>query len=413
MNHHLRTKSVAVIGGGPAGLMAAEVLSQAEVQVNLYEAMPSVGRKFLLAGRGGLNLTHSEAFETFLGRYGYRRPFLEPILRQFTPDHLCQWVHELGFETFVGSSGRIFPTTMKASPLLRAWLQRLQTANVTIHLRHRWLGWNKQDILRFATHEGEKLATANAVILALGGGSWPRMGSDGSWVSLLRQHGIQVARFKPSNCGFNVAWSQHFRSRFAGEPIKTVTLTFADRQMEPFQQRGEFVVTQNGVEGSLIYAVSARLREKIEREGTAVIYLDLVPDQTEAQLRRKLARPRSSRSLSNHLRRAGIQGVKAGLLREYLSPAEMAEPAQVAAAAKTLPLTFLSPRPLTEAISSAGGVLWEVLDGRLMLHNLPGVFCAGEMLDWEAPTGGYLLTACLAMGRAAGQGAISWLKSAD
>ena len=389
--------------------MAAEVVSQSGVRVNLYEAMPSVGRKFLLAGRGGLNLTHSEGFDAFLSRYGDKRPFLEAILHTFAPNDLRQWVHDLGFETFIGSSGRIFPTTMKASPLLRAWLQRLQAGGVTIHLRHRWLGWVDDGALRFATPDGELLVTANAVILALGGGSWPRMGSDGTWQPLLTQRGIPIEPLQPSNCGFNVAWSKHFRNRFAGEPIKTVTLTFADGQAEPFQQRGEFVITKHGVEGSLIYAVSARLRDGIEREGTAVIHLDLTPDQTSKQLRQKLAKPRSTRSLANHLRRAGLQSVKAGLLREYLSAEEMADPNRVAAASKALPLVLLSPRPLAEAISSAGGVAFKAVDGRLMLHNLSGVFCTGEMLDWEAPTGGYLLTACFATGRVAGQGVIEWL----
>ncbi|MCB8943095.1 MAG: TIGR03862 family flavoprotein [Ardenticatenaceae bacterium] len=409
MNHDFATQTAVVIGGGPAGLMAAEVLSQAGIGVQLFDAMPSLGRKFLLAGRGGLNLTHSEAFADFLSRYGDRRPFLEPILRQFTPTDLRHWVQELGFETFVGSSGRVFPTTMKASPLLRAWLRRLEMAGVVFHLRHRWLGWAENGALRLAAPDGEKVVTADAVILALGGGSWPRMGSDGAWMPLLMQRGIPVADFQPSNCGFHVAWSEHFRSRFAGEPVKTVCLTLADGQDEPFAQRGEFVVTQYGVEGSLVYAASARLREEIYREGTAVIHLDLLPDQSEAQVRRKLAAPRGSQSLSNHLRRAGIHGVKAGLLREYLAAEAMGDAARVAAAAKALPLTLLAPRPLAEAISSAGGVLWEAVNGRLMLRDLPGVFVAGEMLDWEAPTGGYLLTACFASGRVAGQGAVEWL----
>ncbi len=391
--------------------MAAEVLSQAGMQVHLYDAMPSVGRKFLLAGRGGLNLTHSETFDAFANRYGARRPFIEPFLQQFSPENLRQWVHELGFETFIGSSGRIFPTTMKTSPLLRAWLQRLHTTGVIFHLRHRWLGWTEAGALRFATPTGEQLVMANATILALGGGSWPRLGSDGTWVSLLNQRGIPVNRLQPSNCGFNVAWTEHFRSRFAGAPVKAVVLTFARDQVTLFQQRGEFVITQNGVEGSLIYAVSAQVRKEIYREGTAVIHLDLAPDQTTPQLHYKLATPRGSRSLANHLRRAGLRGVKAGLLRERLSAVQMADPTQLTTTIKSLPLILLSPRPLAEAISSAGGVLFEALDGRLMVRDHPGVFCAGEMLDWEAPTGGYLLTACLATGRAAGQGALEWLRS--
>ena len=331
--------------------------------------------------------------------------------KQFSPENLRQWVHELGFETFIGSSGRIFPTTMKTSPLLRAWLQRLHTTGVTFHLRHRWLGWTEAGALRFTTPAGEQLVMADATILALGGGSWPRLGSDGTWVSLLSQRGIPVNRLRPSNCGFNVAWTEHFRSRFAGTPVKTVVLTFAGEQEASFQQRGEFLVTQNGVEGSLIYAVSAQLREEIYREGTAVIHLDLAPDQTTSQLHHKLAAPRGSRSLANHLRRAGLRGVKAGLLREHLSAVQMADPTQLTTIIKSLPLILLSPRPLAEAISSAGGVLFEALYGQLMVRDHPGVFCAGEMLDWEAPTGGYLLTACLATGRAAGQGVLEWLRS--
>jgi uncharacterized flavoprotein (TIGR03862 family) len=390
--------------------MAAEVLSQAGIQVHLYEAMPSVGRKFLLAGRGGLNLTHAEPYDTFLTRYGNRRPFIEPLLSSFGPEAVRQWVHELGFKTFVGTSGRVFPTTMKASPLLRAWLNRLQTAGVTFYLRHRWLGWDENGALRFDTPQGERLVTADAVILALGGGSWSRLGSDGAWLPLLAQRGVLIAPLQPANCGFDVAWTDYFRSRFAGQPVKAVVLTFKSANGEVFSQRGEFVVTATGIEGSLVYAVSALLRDEIAEQGTAVIHLDLAPDRTEQQLIDRLSVSRGSRSLANHLRvQAGLKGVKAGLLREHLSVLDMADPIRLAAAIKALPLTLIAPRPLAEAISSAGGVSFTALNDKLMLHAMPGVFCAGEMLDWEAPTGGYLLTACFASGRVAGRGALAWL----
>lgn len=402
--------SAAVIGGGPAGLMAAEVLSQGGVPVDLYEAMPSVGRKFLLAGRGGLNLTHSESYEQFLARYGSRRPQIEPLLAAFGPADLRQWARELGIETFVGSSGRVFPVTMKASPLLRAWLRRLQADGVSFHLRHRWSGWDEAGRLRFSTPQGEVLVRAAAVVLALGGGSWPRMGSDGAWVPLLTERDVAIAPLRPANCGFNLSWSDHFRGRYAGHPVKTVTLTFADSLDRAFQQQGEFVISHYGVEGSLIYAVSALVRDEIERQGSAVIYLDLSPDQPEEVLAEKLARPRGSRSMSSHLKsRIGIGGVKAGLLREVVPAAEFSDPSRLAGVVKALPLRLHSPRPLAEAISSAGGIAFEGLDEQLMIKALPGIFSAGEMLDWEAPTGGYLLTACFASGVVAGQGALSWL----
>jgi uncharacterized flavoprotein (TIGR03862 family) len=401
----------AIIGGGPAGLMAAEVLSRAGGPVDLYEAMPSVGRKFLLAGRGGLNLTHSEPYEQFLARYGPRRPQIEPLLAIFGPAELRLWAHNLGIETFVGSSGRVFPVAMKASPLLRAWLGRLQSSGVRFHLRHRWLGWDAAGRLRFATPEGERLVAAAAVILALGGASWPRLGSDGAWVPLLAERGVAVAPLRPANCGFNVAWSDYFRGRFAGQPLKSVALTFSDSQGRTFHRPGEFVITDYGVEGSLIYAVSALVRDEIEGHGPAVIHLDLAPDRSAAWLVARLARPRGSRSLSSHLKsRTGLGGVKVGLLREVLPATAFADPARLASAIKALPLRLVAPRPLAEAISTAGGIAFEGLDERLMIRALPGTFCAGEMLDWEAPTGGYLLTACFASGAAAGQGALAWLK---
>lgn len=396
---------VAIIGGGPAGLMAAEIISQRGLPVHVYDAMPTVGRKFLLAGKGGLNLTHSEPLEQFLTRYGDRRPQIEPLLRAFGPQELREWAHGLGIETFVGSSGRVFPMEMKAAPLLRAWLRRLRADGVVFHVRHRWLGWTDDGALRFATPGGETAVSAYATILALGGGSWPKLGSDGAWVPLLQARGVAVAPLKPANCGFDVGWSDHFRQKFAGEPVKTAVLRFAD-----FARQGEFVITETGVEGSLIYAVSALLREEIAANGRATFHLDLLPDKTEAQVAASLAKPRGSRSLSSHLQsRLGLKGVKVGLLRELVPAADFADPTRLAEAIKGLAVTVVGTRPLAEAISSAGGVLWAGLDERLMVTAVPGLFCAGEMLDWEAPTGGYLLTACFASGREAGGGVVGWL----
>jgi uncharacterized flavoprotein (TIGR03862 family) len=397
------TRRVAVVGGGPAGLMAAETLLAGGASVDLYDRMPSLGRKFLLAGRGGLNLTHSEPLADFLSRYGARQADLEPMLAAFGPADLRAWAAGLGVETFVGTSGRVFPTEMKAAPLLRAWLHRLRQAGLQIHVGHRWLGW-AGDALRFATPDGERNVGADAVVLALGGGSWSKFGSDGAWVPLLAERGVAIAPLRPANCGFDIGWSEHFRTRFAGQPVKPVRLEWngASRQ-------GEFVITETGIEGSLIYAFSAPLRDAIAGQGQATLHLDLVPDWPLSRLVTELARPRGARSLSSHLQsRVGIKGVKAGLLREVLPPEVLADPARLATAIKLLPLTLTAPRPLEEAISSAGGVAFEGLDQNLMLKDLPGVFCAGEMLDWEAPTGGYLLTACFASGRRVGRGVLEW-----
>jgi uncharacterized flavoprotein (TIGR03862 family) len=401
----LPTPAVAVVGGGPAGLMAAETLATGGVQVDVYDAMPSPGRKFLMAGKGGMNITHSEPFERFLARYGTRREHLAPLLTAFGPDALRAWIHGLGIDTFVGSSGRVFPTEMKAAPLLRAWLHRLRGAGVRFHVRHRWLGWDATGALRLMTPEGERRVQADAVVLALGGGSWARLGSDGAWVPLLAQRGADVAPLQPANCGFDVAWSEHFRSRHAGQPVKPVVASFAGER-----RQGELTVTGYGVEGGVIYALSAALRDAIATQGQALLHLDLVPGRDLEQLTAALSRPRGRDSLAKHLHRcAGISGVKAGLLREFAAGEELVSPARLAAALKSLPLPLMAPRPLDEAISSAGGVRFEALDGGLMLRDLPGVFCAGEMLDWEAPTGGYLLTACFASGLAAGEGVLAWL----
>ncbi len=407
---NLPTRSVAVIGGGPAGLMAAEAISRNGLRVDVYDAMPSAGRKFLLAGKGGLNLTHAEPQDAFRSRYGVRRPQLEPLLDAFGPDALRDWARGLGVETFVGTSGRVFPAGMKAAPLLRAWLHRLREAGVRFHMRHRWLGWDDEGALRFAAPQGEHRLRAGAVVLAMGGGSWPKLGSDGAWVRLLVQRGVEVAALRPANCGFDIGWSEHFRERFAGHPVKSVVATFTDAAGLVHRRQGEFVVTATGVEGSLVYALSAALRDGIAARGGAVLHLDLAPGWELPRMVEELSRPRGSRSLSSHLQsRIGIKGVKAGLLREIVPAQDIADPARLAAAIKALPLRLVAPRPLEEAISSAGGVAFEALDEHLMIRMLPGVFCAGEMLDWEAPTGGYLLTACFASGRAAGRGALAWL----
>jgi uncharacterized flavoprotein (TIGR03862 family) len=409
MPSSLSLPQVAVIGGGPAGLMAAETLIRGGARVDLYDRMPSLGRKFLLAGRGGLNLTHSEPRDAFLSRYGTHRKDIEPLLGAFGPEDLRAWAEELGVETFVGSSGRVFPREMKAAPLLRAWLHRLRETGARFHVRHRWLGW-EGDALRFAGPEGEGRVRADAVVLALGGGSWSKFGSDGAWVPLLAGRDIPVAPLKPANCGFDVGWSAHFRDRFAGQPVKPVVLAFTDSEGDTEHRQGEFVVTETGVEGSLIYGFSARLRDEIEATGSALIHLDLAPGRDLPRLTEEIARPRGARSISSHLQsRVGLKGVKTGLLREALAAEDFTDPVRLATGIKALPLRLIAPRPLEEAISSAGGVEFSALDERLMVRALPGVFCAGEMLDWEAPTGGYLLTACFASGRAAAAGALEWL----
>ncbi|HEX9802098.1 MAG TPA: TIGR03862 family flavoprotein [Gammaproteobacteria bacterium] len=402
-------RTVAVIGGGPAGLMAAEALSRAGVRVDLFDAMPSVGRKFLLAGRGGLNITHSEPLEPFLSRYGTRREQIAPLLERFGPEALRTWIHRLGIETFVGSSGRVFPREMKAAPLLRAWLHRLREAGVRFHVHHRWCGW-RDGALLFRTPEGERLIRADAVVLALGGGSWKKFGSDGGWVPTLQQQGIAVAPLQPANCGFEVQWSAHLRQRFSGSPVKPAVIRFRDAQGAEHQRQGEFVLTEHGIEGGLVYALSAPLRDTIAVQGAVTIFLDLLPGLDAARVLNALSRPRGTKSLSNHLRgRLGIDGVKAGLLYEVASREQLNDPQQLAPLLKALPLTLVSTRPMDEAISTAGGVCFETLDEHLMVRNHPGLFCAGEMLDWEAPTGGYLLTACFASGLVAGEGAALWL----
>ena len=403
--------SVVVIGAGPAGLMAAEVLATQGIQVEVYDSMPSVGRKFLLAGIGGLNLTHSEAAPVFLSRYASRTKALAPLLEDFGAPQLRAWAGGLGIETFVGTSGRVFPAQMKAAPLLRAWLTRLRALECQFHMRHRWRGWSAQGELIFDTPEGTVMRRPGAaLILALGGASWSKLGSDGAWSQFLQARGVTIAPLKPSNCGFDISWSAVLKERFAGHPITPVILSFIQLDASRWTRQGEFVLTADGVEGSLIYAASAPLRDIIEQRGSVQIELDLAPGWSELRLTQALALDRGSRSLANHWRqRIGLEDAKANLLRECATPEQLAQPALTAGLIKRLALRLQRPRPIDEAISTAGGVEFEELDEHLMIKHLPGVFCAGEMLDWEAPTGGYLLTACFASGRAAGAGAARWL----
>ena len=395
---------VIVIGAGPAGLMAADVLVRGGASVDVYDAMPSAGRKFLMAGKGGLNITHTEPAGPFRGRYGDRAGTLTPFIDAFGPDDIRAWIHSLGIETFVGTSGRVFPREMKAAPLLRAWLRDLRGQGVRLHMRHRWGGWAQDGALIFDTASGAVSVGADAVIMALGGASWPQLGSDGAWTKTLSESGIGIAALKPANCGFDVGWSEHLRAKFAGAPVKPVAIN---------GRQGEFIVTETGVEGGLIYGLSAAAREEIAAKGVAILRADLRPEKSERYLSEALARPRARASFATYLRKAtGLEGVKAGLVRELVSETDRANPQSLAAAIKSLPIPLRAARPINEAISSAGGVRFTELDEHLMVRAKPGVFVAGEMLDWEAPTGGYLLTACLATGRGAGRGALAWLTGA-
>ena len=404
--------TLAIIGAGPAGLMAAETARAAGLQVDVYEAKGSVGRKFLLAGVGGMNLTHGEARPAFDQRYGQRAAEIGRWLDDFDAGALRAWARGLGVETFVGSSNRVFPADLKAAPLLRAWVHRLRESGVRFHVHHRWLGWADDGALRFETPQGELAAHPDATVLALGGGSWPQLGSDGAWQPWLAARGVDVAPLRPSNCGFDVGWSAHLAERHAGAPLKPVVAHWRDAEGRDHQRQGECVITATGIEGSLVYALSAMLREAIERHGSATLTLDLAPDRPLERLERDFAKPRGSRSLSEHLRRqAGIAGVKAALLYEALDKAQLQDHAALARAIKRFEVRLKNPRPLAEAISSAGGVRLEAMNEELALKALPGTFCAGEMLDWDAPTGGYLLTACFASGRRAGRGAAAWAKA--
>lgn len=426
---------VAVVGGGPAGLMAAEGLAGQGLRVAIFDAMPSVSRKFLLAGKGGMNLTHSEPAERLAARYGAAQPWLAPMLQRWGGEQVRAWAAGLGVETFVGTSGRVFPSDMKAAPLLRAWVHRLRGAGVQFHMRHRWCataaalaasleggagGGAGVRTLLFDTPEGRREVQACAVVLALGGGSWSRLGSDGAWVPWLRECGVAVAPLRPANCGFDAmgregrGWTLFFRERFAGQPFKSAALAIDLPEGGQMYRKGEFVATATGVEGSLVYAFSAALRDAIEREGRATMRLDLLPAFTPERVLAEVKHPRGSRSMSAHLKsRLGLEGIKSAVLHELLPRETFSHPEELARSIKALPLVLTAPRPIDEAISSAGGVQREAFDDHLMLRALPGVFVAGEMLDWEAPTGGYLLTGCFSTGRQAAQGVLHWMHQKD
>lgn len=398
-----------VVGAGPAGLIAAETVAAAGYRVCVFDHMAGPARKFLLAGKSGLNLTHSEPLDSFVAKYGPHAAFFGDCVAAFSPDDLRGWAHGLGVETFVGSSGRVFPVSMKGSVLVRAWLRRLDALGVTLHRHHRWTGWNGEGALRFATATGDLAVRARAALLALGGASWPRTGSDGAWTALLAAEGVDLAPFRPANAGFEVAWSDRFRDGNEGRPIKGVALTVG-----AVRRRGEFVVTRYGVEGSAVYAFGAALRDGIERDGTAVLSLDLKPDVAAADVLARLARPRGADSLSNAVRKAlRLPPANFDLLRELTSREEFQDPVRLARRVKALPLVLTAVRPLDRAISSAGGVRFEAVDTALMLNRRPGVFVAGEMLDWEAPTGGYLLQGCFSTGVRAARGMIGWLNRAN
>lgn len=395
-------KAVAIIGGGPAGLIAAEQLASAGVSVTVYERNPSLGRKFLMAGRGGLNLTHSEDLPAFLARYGTTTEKLRTAVETFTPQNLRDWSAELGEETFVGSSGRVFPKSFKASPLLRAWQQRLQKLGVAFRFQHNWKGWRGNDLIFTNAHGEEIIEHPDAVLLALGGGSWPRLGSDGGWVPLLRAQNIAVNELTPSNCGFHVAWSDIFKTKFSGQPLKPVALTFGERTI-----KGEIMIDSKGIEGGAVYALSADLRDALP----ATLYLDLAPDVPMETLTKKLAAPRQTKSFSNFLRTAtGLSPVAANILREAEKNIPDLPPRDLAQLVKKMPLTVTETFGIERAISSGGGIPFDVIDDAYMLTQKPGVFVAGEMIDWEAPTGGYLLQACFSTGVAAAKGILNFLK---
>ncbi|WP_375210060.1 TIGR03862 family flavoprotein [Hyphomonas jannaschiana] len=401
----MTTDRVAIIGSGPAGLMAAEVLSQAGVGVDVYEAMPSAGRKFLMAGKSGLNISHTGSAHDFLMRYHDYSGLFADQVGAFGPDEVTAWMEGLGMPAHVGPTGRIFPQSMKASPLLRAWLRRLAERGVGLHLKHRWTGWAPDGALTFDSPKGEVTVSPAATVFALGGGSWRRLGSDGAWASLFEQAGIDVTPFKPSNCGFTVDWSDRIRERFAGAPVKGVQLSAGGQAT-----REEFAVTARGVESGGVYTLSAGLRDEIEVAGSATLWLDLLPDMDASEIAKRLAAAPAKQSLSNRLRKAlKLTGVKAALLFECADREALNDPARAADAIKALPLKLTGTVPLDEAISTAGGVAWNALDDQLMLKAKPGHFCAGEMIAWDAPTGGYLITACMATGRAAGRGVLEWL----
>ncbi len=397
---------VAIVGGGPAGLMAAESLTRRSIAVDLFDAMPSLGRKFLMAGKSGLNLTHAEPVDQLLTHYGATHPYLKNAIEHFPPNVVRDWAADLGTETFVGTSGHVFPKSMKAAPLLRAWIRELKAQGMSVHVRHKWLGWDDDGTLRFEAPDGKKFVKPQATILALGGASWPQLGSDAGWVSHVKDQGIEVVPFEPANCGFDHAWSDHFKERFAGKPIKSVALVAGKRRLN-----GECVVTKYGLEGSGIYQHARALREELKRKGEAELYLDLMPDVSLDKVIARLSKPRGSKSFSTHLKKTVfLSGVKANLLRECV-PDRLDNVETLAEAIKSLPINLTGTRPIEEAISSAGGIAFEALDDDFMLRSRPGTFVTGEMLNWEAPTGGYLLNACFALGRSCGIAAANYLTS--
>ncbi len=405
---------MAVIGGGPSGLMAAEVLSNANVCVDLYDSMPSVGRKFLMAGKGGMNITHSEDIELFISRYSQGKDFLESYLLDFTPNNLREWLSTLGIDTFVGTSGRVFPIEMKAAPLLRLWLHRLRSMGVKFYMRHNWEGWtiDEKIILSFSTPQGSINQEYDAVLLALGGASWPMLGSTGQWTSILINDGVVITPLRSSNCGFDASLSDYFIHKYVGKPLKPVSLSFINENGHCFIKQGELMITTTGFEGGLIYGFSSLLTTQIEQFGFAMIYLDLLPHLSLTDIENKLSKNQGKLSFSNYLRKQlGLEAIKSALLREAFSQADLSSNKILSAAIKKLPIKLLSPRPIEEAISSSGGVNFDVLDQHLMIKTIPGVFCAGEMLNWDAPTGGYLLTACFSTGRAAALGVLNRLNS--
>lgn len=410
IQHSNSLNQVAIIGAGPAGLMAAEVISKAGFLVHVYDIKPSAARKFLLAGIGGMNITHSEDWPLFISRYGKQKEHLQPILKNFGPEQLRTWIHALGIETFVGSSGRVFPVSMKAAPLLRAWLHRLRQNGVIFFMRHRCLGWNEKNQLCFATSTGEIQKKYAAVVLAMGGGSWPQLGSDGTWQSWLEAKDISINPLVPANCGFNVDWSLFLKTHHAGSPIKNIELIFTDNNGKKWQKKGEFIISEYGIEGSAVYALSAPLRDMLQLGKSVKLYVDLLPHYTLQQLQTIFVSKQKSMSLGNFLRKKlKLTASAVALIHECTAKETLNKPELLAQLIKNLPLTLESCRPINEAISSAGGVMFNQLDHHLMLKKLPGIFCAGEMLDWEAPTGGYLLTACFATGFCAGEGVVQWL----
>lgn len=398
MPSDVKSIDVAIIGAGPAGLMAADILSSQGIKADIFDAMPTAGRKFLMAGKSGLNISHSEPLDKLLARFGDKEKMLAPALNAFNASDIEKFMAELGIESFVGSSGRIFPKAMKTAPLLRAWLKRLSDNGATLHTRHRWTGWDDDGSLVFSVASENIHYRSKATVLALGGGSWSRLGSDAAWVDTLTTKGVTVNPLKPANCGFDVTWSEHFLSRCEGEPVANVILSHQDQT-----SKGSFVVTKNGIEGGAVYMISAALRDGVDANGSTMLMVDLTPDKSAEQLQRALSSSRGRKSLSNHMRRTtGIHGVKAQLLRECLPNETFDDMPALARAIKGVPIKIERPRPIDEAISTAGGVSFDAMDENFKLKAIENTYCIGEMMDWEAPTGGYLITACMATGHHVG-----------